>query len=198
MLRYYIESIRLEDGIPQGLEWHQARLERTYSALWHGPCHIDLGAHLPSHSPLGRAKWRVVYGQAGVVETSVEAYTPRVVQTLRLVHDDAIDYTHKAQDRHALDACWRQRADADDVLIVRHGLLTDTSIANVALGDGTHWYTPTTPLLAGTCRAQLLQAGRMVCAPLRAEDLERFPLIALFNALLPLGEVVLPTSAIRL
>ena len=42
---------------------------------------------------------------------------------------------------------------------MKQGLLTDTSIANIALSDGTHWYTPAHPLLKGTKRAALLEEG---------------------------------------
>ena len=51
------------------------------------------------------------------------------------------------------------RQDKDDILIVKNGLLTDTSIANIALYDGNDWYTPLHPLLKGTKRAELLDKG---------------------------------------
>ncbi len=47
----------------------------------------------------------------------------------------------------------------DDILIIRDGLLTDTSICNVALWNGTSWITPARPLFSGTMRAYLLDKG---------------------------------------
>ena len=58
-----------------------------------------------------------------------------------MVQDD-IDYRYKQADRRVLDEAFALRDTADDVLIVRHGLLTDTSIANIALWDGCEWHTP--------------------------------------------------------
>ena len=58
-----------------------------------------------------------------------------------------------------LNSLFQIRQDKDDILIVKNGLLTDTSIANIALYDGNDWYTPLHPLLKGTKRAELLDKG---------------------------------------
>lgn len=72
---------------------------------------------------------------------------------------DTIDYRYKSTDRKELEALYALRGNQDDVLIVRNNLLTDTSIANVALEKEGVWYTPRTPLLKGTKRALLLEQG---------------------------------------
>ena len=90
-------------------------------------------------------------------------------------------------DRSALDACFTRRRGADDVIIVRRGLLTDTTVANLALFDPhtARWYTPAVPLLAGTHRSALLSAGVLTPLPdLTPESLARFTRLRLFNALL--------------
>ena len=58
-----------------------------------------------------------------------------------------------------MNSLFQIRQDKDDILIVKNGLLTDTSIANIALYDGNDWYTPLHPLLKGTKRAELLDKG---------------------------------------
>ena len=74
----------------------------------------------------------------------------RQVNTLRLVVDDAVDYTYKSTDREGLNRLYARRDGADDVLIVKDGRLTDTSIGNVAFfRDGEKWYTPLLPLAQG-------------------------------------------------
>jgi|GEM_PF-237358 len=124
---------------------------------------------------------------------------PRRIETLRLVHDDHIDYALKRTDRSALDASFARRRGADDVIIVRRGLLTDTTVANLALFDPhtTRWYTPAVPLLAGTHRSALLSAGVITPHPnLTPESLVRFTRLRLFNALLGWGECELPIDAV--
>ena len=116
-----------------------------------------------------------------------------------MVHDDHIDYALKRTDRSALDACFARRRGADDVIIVRCGLLTDTTVANLALFDPQtqHWYTPAVPLLAGTHRSALLSAGVLTPHPnLTPKSLVRFTRLRLFNALLGWGECELPITAV--
>ena len=84
------------------------------------------------------------------------------------------------------------RDGSDEVIIVRNGLLTDTSYTNIALFDGCEWLTPKLPLLAGTQRASLIDRQRLREADIRADDLWSFDYIALFNAMMNLGEMILP------
>ncbi len=79
-------------------------------------------------------------------------------------------------------------ANADDVLIVKNGLLTDTSYANIAFFDGVQWLTPATPLLAGTRRQQLLEQGVITEATLHPSDLKQFKFAKLMNAMLTWAE----------
>lgn len=193
----FIETIRLEDGLPQHLNYHQRRLEATLDRYYpelDKP--IKLAELLPNELPSGRAKWRIVYTDQ-VEDVSVSPYEARVVDSLRIVEAHEIAYPYKGLARSAIDACYKERQTCSDVLIVRAGLLTDTSIANIALGDGSRWLTPDQPLLPGTTRARLLDEGRLKETELRPEDLSSYPFIALFNALIPFGSLVLPTTCIR-
>ena len=70
------------------------------------------------------------------------------------------------------------------MLIIRNGLITDTSYANVALFDGANWYTPKVPLLPGTQRAYLLDKGVIIPREIKAVELSQYVLVKLFNAML--------------
>ena len=106
------------------------------------------------------------------------------VHSLRLVTCDEIDYSYKSTDRQCLNDLFAQRAGHDDILIIRDGLLTDTSICNVALWNGTSWITPARPLLCGTMRAYLLDKGLVQAEDIPVEDLPKYTRIRLFNALI--------------
>lgn len=69
-------------------------------------------------------------------------------------------------------------------LIVRRGLLTDTSIANIALFDGKDWFTPKLPLLRGTCRTALIDNGIIKEKDIRPEELSSYSFVRLFNAMI--------------
>lgn len=82
------------------------------------------------------------------------------------------------------------RGDADEVVIVGNGLLTDTSYSNIALFDGQRWVTPRQPLLRGTMRQSLLDTGQLVERDIRDDEWGRYEKVSLINAMMPLGRCV--------
>ncbi len=111
-------------------------------------------------------------------------YQKRVIQTLQLIQADTLEYTLKYADRTELDKLFAQKSDADDILVVQNGLITDSSIANIAFFDGTKWLTPKHPLLKGTTRARLLKEKRLFEEDIHLKDLDRFSGFALMNAMI--------------
>ena len=82
-----------------------------------------------------------------------------------------------------LNKLYEKCQDADDILIVKKGYLTDTSIANIALFDG-EWKTPKYPLLKGTTRQRLLDNGKIHEDDIKVQDIGRFSKVALLNAMI--------------
>ena len=116
---------------------------------------------------------------------------------LAVVRTDAIEYRHKYADRSCIEHLMTG-IPADDILIVREGLVTDTSYANIAFFDGAHWLTPSSPLLPGTARARLLDEGRIHPEEIRIADLGRFSMVVLMNAMLGFDlEHPIPMEEIR-
>ena len=148
----------------------------------------------------GLYKARVVYGAQGVEAIEYAPYKMKEIHSLKVVEDNNIDYTYKSTDRSALNALVAQKGDCDEIIIVKNGLITDTSFTNLALFDGNNWLTPKHPLLHGTKRAQLLEAGIIEEAELTPEDLKKAEKVSLFNAMIDFGErevteIFLPDSA---
>lgn len=132
-------------------------------------------------------KGRVVYDKDGVKDVSFAAYHPLNIHSLKLVACDNLDYSYKSADRSQLQKLKEQRGDCDEIIIVKNGLLTDTSYSNIALFDGENWYTPKHPLLQGTMRESLIDQGKLRECDLKPEDLNRFLKVSLINAMMPLG-----------
>jgi 4-amino-4-deoxychorismate lyase len=179
------ESIRLEDGVMPLLDWHQERINRSRRSLFTRKPVLKLDKLLGDYElpQEGLYKLRVRYG-VNVEQVTWSAYALRRIGSLRLVRQNDLLYQHKYQDRNGIDRLWEQRGSADDVLIVQHGYLTDTSYHNIALYDGRKWYTPACPLLRGTRRASLLDAGTIEPALIRERDLHHFQKLRLFNAMI--------------
>lgn len=173
------------------LPYHKARLNRTRRDLWNTSTPLDLWERLeiPDFVNEEKHKCRVTYGPE-ILTIEWERYLPRPIKSLLLVVDDTIEYSYKYKNRDHLNQLHAQRGDCDDVLIVKNGLLTDTSYANIALFDGLNWYTPEVPLLPGTQRAFLLDEGVLIPREIKVDDLVRYSSVKLFNAMLDWEEGV--------
>ena len=187
----FIETICIESGMIQRLNYHQERVNRTFAHFWPKSTPADLSAVL-TDIPTGmeRIKARIEYQEQGVLTRSYTPYTVRNIHTLQLVYNDTITYTYKSSHRTALIQLATKKNEADEVIIVKQGLLTDTSYSNIALYDGKQWFTPSTPLLNGTMRQWLIDQELLIPIPIRPDDLHRYQHVALINAMMPLGDCV--------
>ncbi|TVQ38162.1 MAG: hypothetical protein EA384_10020 [Spirochaetaceae bacterium] len=193
-----IETIRIEGGRVWQLDYHQRRLDATRRELFPDAGPLDLRDAVPSALPsAGVYRLRVTYAEA-LERVELEPYRRRTVRTLACVYVDCVDYRFKWADRRELQRLLQQRGDADEIIIVRDGLVTDSSYSNLALFGGNRWVTPDSPLLAGTMRARLLDQRTISEAPVPIEELVHYTHVALINALNPLGALVVPLGAVRL
>ena len=184
----FVETIRIERGEIQNLRYHNQRLNATRVSFWKGCPLLDLSDYIHAEYSEIPIKCRVVYKE-DIENVSYTPYTIRPVHSLKLVCSDSIEYTYKSVDREAINALFTQRGKQDDILIVRNGFITDTSIANVALYNGKCWYTPKTPLLKGTRRAELIDKGIIQEKEIRQEELFEYSQVALFNAMVEFGKM---------
>lgn len=192
----FIESIRIENGTAQALELHHERMNRTRRHFWKDCRDLNLEERLTGLPEQGIYKCRVVYDE-DIRQIEIRPYSIRPVRTLQMVRDDQIDYTFKKTDRTAIDRLFAQRKEADDILIVRNGYLTDTSIGNIALYDGHTWITPEQPLLKGVRREILLRNGKIRTAKIRWEDMTQYDHLRIFNAMIDFGDIEIPIRQIH-
>lgn len=180
-----LETIRLTDGVLYNLPIHERRMQQSAFRLWGEAYCWKLSEiiHIPDDQKKGLYKVRITYGMKQFMQ-EIESYTPKPVNTLKLVRADDIIYDLKFKDRSALEKLSRFKGDCDEILMVKNGLITDTSYSNVAFFDGKQWWTPESPLLAGTQRAKLLEEGLLKEATIRPEDLKRYREIKLINAMM--------------
>ncbi|WP_353661278.1 aminotransferase class IV family protein [Hydrogenimonas sp. SS33] len=177
-----LETICIHNGAIQNLSLHQARLNRSQAALFDDYEAIDLGRFIHPPSGSGTLKCRVTYGRE-LFDVVFEPYRPRAVRHLKPM-EARIDYAHKYSDREALDDLFAQRGEADDILILRNGYVTDTSVANIAFLKEGRWYTPRLPLLRGTTRERLVRSGFLTPRDIRIEEVDQFEAFALLNAMI--------------
>lgn len=186
----FTEVIKVDNGRFCNLSAHLQRMSTTVRHFF--GCDIDTCAIaeelLPPTMRSGVVKCRVVYGE-GIFSIEFDSYAYRKIEKLALVEAGEIDYRYKYEDRSDLTHLMSRRGDADDILIVRDGLITDTSFSNVALrADDGMLYTPDTYLLAGTKRALLLQSGVIRSRRIAVDDLTCYSEIYLINAMIDIED----------
>jgi 4-amino-4-deoxychorismate lyase len=177
----FLETIKAIGGEVQHLSYHQKRYEGVLNSL--GIKKVHNLKELLNPPKKGLYRCRVVYSIEDV-EVEYIPYVKRQVQKLKLVESNTIEYSKKYADRKELDALFLQKGDGDEIIIIKNGLVSDTSIANIAFFDGMLWLTPKKPLLQGTTRARLLENGKIFEKEIRAEDIFNFEKIALMNAMI--------------
>jgi 4-amino-4-deoxychorismate lyase len=192
-----IETIKIFKREVFNIDYHNQRLNNSRKILFGCKDEIELinYIHIPDALNDGLYKCRIVYGK--YIESFEFIYYPQKhLKTLKLVQCDQISYDHKFQDRRQIDELYQQRGSCDDVLIIKNGRLTDTSFCNIALFDGTSWYTPDTPLLRGTKREKLLDEGRIKQKSIKGRDLKKYKKLCVFNAMIEFGDMVIPVDCI--
>jgi len=186
----FIEAIKLKDGEFYRLKYHQHRMEMAFKLFYPEIPVIDLEAYLQNITipEKGIYKCRIVY-DFEIRQVEFIPYQFRSVQTLNLIEINIESTVYKPEDRTAINHTFAQRGECDDVLLVRNGLLTDTSYSNIALFNGQEWITPRIPLLYGTQRAYLIENKMIIEEDIPVETLQNYQKIRLFNAMIEFGEL---------
>jgi 4-amino-4-deoxychorismate lyase len=193
-----VESIKLKDGKLFNLGYHQNRMNDALAELFPEARGIELAKviSIPENCSSGIFKVRVLYGQS-VEVVEIEPYHFRTIQSLKIVHHENIDYHLKYTDRQILQQLYAQRGNADDIIIVKNGLVTDSFTANLIFFDGQKWATPNSPLLKGTQRQALLEQGIISELEIKESDISSFQKVGLINAMVSFEDMpVIPVEKI--
>lgn len=173
----YFETIKCEDYEIFNLNYHENRVAKTVGL------NLNLQDYIyPLSNKLLRCK--LIFDENEVINVEYFEYKKRVIKSFKFIDDDEIDYSKKYLDRTALDELFSKKSEADEIMIFKNGLLTDTSIANIAIFDGDNWLTPKKPLLEGTTRNRLLENKDIIEANIDKSMLKNAKKIALMNAMI--------------
>ena len=185
-----VETIRIENGQILNISFHNERIIRSLYGIYGLKSNPDLEKviKIPEVVRKGVYKCRVIYDDK---TTHVEflPYLLRPVRSLKLIVNEDICYPYKYIARDKINRLMEMRGDCDDILIIKNGLVTDSSYANVIFRapDG-NWVTPTTFLLPGTRRASLLQSGRINETNIGYSDISKYTAVKLINAMLDISD----------
>jgi 4-amino-4-deoxychorismate lyase len=180
-----IESIKLLDGEFFNLSYHERRMNRSLKALCGTEEFFDLSSFLEKcDNPVkGLYKCRLTYDDQ-VQDVEFLPYEPKLIESLKIVESDSIEYEFKYKDRSAIDKLFKRRGGCDDILIVKNHLVTDSSYSNIVFRKGKKWITPWSALLKGTMRQSLIEQNVIQEEDIRLEDIRDFDSCRVINAML--------------
>lgn len=179
-----IESIKLRDGEFRNLFYHEQRMLRSLSMLCGADDDFNLERFLSNiqFPSTGLFKCRILYDDLRK-EVEFIPYQQKIINTLRIVEHDRISYEYKYADRRSIDRLFELRRECDDILIIRKGLVTDSSVSNIVFRKGKDWLTPWSALLKGTQRQKLVEENIIMQEEITVEDIRSFDTFKLINAM---------------
>jgi len=179
---YYFETIKCDDFEVFNLQYHNKRISKTIGL------NINLQEYIypPTDHLL---KCKVIYSINGIENIQFDKYTPREIKTLKIIEADDCEYQYKYLNRDILNSLYEKKGIADDIVIVKNGYITDTSIANIAIFKDNKWLTPSNPLLMGTMRDNLLEKEFIHESKLSVAELKQSKKLALMNAMIGFKEL---------
>jgi 4-amino-4-deoxychorismate lyase len=177
MNELFFETIKCDDFEIYNLNYHKKRVAKTIK------CNLNLEEYIyPINEQL--VKCKLIYDKNGIIDIEYSPYIKKVIYSFKLIFDDTITYDTKKLDRKNIHNLYEQKEDNDEIIIIKDGFITDTSIANIAIWYEERWLTPKTPLLKGTTRERYLENGFLSEANITVKMLEESTKIALLNAMI--------------
>ncbi len=176
MSKTLLETIKCLDGEPYHLAYHQNRVNYSRKILnYHSPLTLKLN---PPKKGLYRC--RIIYNEE-IIKIEYLPYQYQNINVFKLV-STSIEYALKYEDLSEINALLSH--ESDEIILIKKGLVTDTSIANICFFNGKEWLTPKKPLLKGTTRQRLLDEKRLIEADILATNIHKYKKIALCNAMI--------------
>lgn len=178
----FLETIAIVNKIPQHVSYHQQRIAASSLVK------IEPFLQRISVATNKLYKLSVIYNETQVEKYQLIPYQPKAIETFKILIDNNIDYSLKYVDRSHLDQLKSKKGSCDEIIIIKNEEVTDCSFANLVFWDGKRWITPENPLLAGTCRARLLEEGVIETQKISVKQLPSFSKMMLINAMLDFDE----------
>lgn len=192
----FLETICILKGKIQNIDNHKRRMQETASYFrFIAPELPNIEGLLTDGLRDSKVKCRVCY-HYDILSVEFEKYIPRSIKSLKLIKTFP-DYSFKFSNRKVMDDLQKFRDGCDDVLILRNGLITDTSYSNVVFRKDNEFFTPNFPLLNGTKRQKLLANKVIKEKEISVDTFKQYDRVWLINALLDIeDDISLPVEQI--
>lgn len=178
------ETIRYVNGVLENLPYHQARINRTVSALG-GNSIVQL-----DKIKIDRGfeknivyKIRCSYNLQGAYKIEKEIYYKKTINTVSVYEAGLEVYPYKLTDRSWLNLALKN-AGTDEIIIAKQNIIKDGNYANLVFYNGSEWHTPLHPLLLGTHRARLIEENKIIEKDILLSELTNYTKVKFINAMM--------------
>jgi len=178
----FLETICIQDGQAQHLDFHQMRINETFDQFFPEWESFDV-AELVSEKELpaqGTHRLRITY-QEDPETIEILPYVKKEIKLFALVETGEIDYGLKWAERGFFQTFLEAHPEADEVIFVKDGKVQDCTVANLAFLKEGIWYTPEDPLHWGTTRARLIIEEELEETDILVEELASYERVCLIN-----------------
>jgi len=178
---HFFETLKVKQKEIQNLEFHNQRLNFTIKKIYDIDANINLKDHV-IQKDINLQRCKVIYSKE-IEKIEFMPLKKRFFKSFKFLESD-VEYPYKNTNRDKLNYLFDKRDKCDDIIIVKDGLITDSTIANIAIYDGLKWYTPKKPLLHGTQRAKLLKDKSIIEKDIKLKDMKNIVDFAIMNSLI--------------
>ncbi|OCL95313.1 aminotransferase class IV [Aliarcobacter thereius] len=173
----YFETIKCEDFEVFNLNYHNKRVAKTIGK------NLNLQEYInPISDELLRCK--VIYDENEIISVDYFPYKKREIKSFKLIYENDINYSKKYLNREKIDELFLKKESCDEIIIVKNGVVRDTSIANIAIFYDGYWIVSKNSLLEGTTKTRLLEEKNLVEKDISVEMLKKAEKIALLNSMI--------------
>ena len=180
----FFETIRYVNGVLENVSYHQARINRTVSALG-GETSIQLDKTQLVHDfeKDNVYKIKCLYNLEGAYHIEKAVYHKKTIQTVSIHQAAQEEYQYKYTNRNWLNDALKN-AGTDEMIIVQNNMIKDGNYANLVFFNGSEWHTPLHPLLLGTHRARLIDENKIIEKDITLSDLANYTILKYINAMM--------------
>jgi len=128
----FLETILCKDAKVHHLSYHQQRVDRV-AQKFNFSSTLSLKDIITPPSTSQTLRCRVLY-DATSFQVSYHAYTPKKIQTLKVIELPAdFEYTYKYANRDFFSDLHKKYPLYDEYILLKDSLVTDCTIANLAI-----------------------------------------------------------------
>ena len=178
------ESICVENYQIKLSEFHQKRMDNSYLKLFNVKNKWSIKKIFESLKIESKNKYklRINYSQSKY-SISLNKYFKKKISSLQCLELNDYSYDLKYTDRSIIEKNYKLKSLSDDILIIKNGLVTDSSYCNIVFFDGLSWVTPKYPLLKGVQRNFLLKNKIIFKKKIKVSDISKYKSFVLINSM---------------